>query len=701
MNAGRKISATSLWYCLLASIWVGVHSQVDEQTAVESCSGLGCLQAVQLYVSSEHPQSAMLHSVLLHYNCSKQCHVLAEQGLEDHARRFSKRSSAIGTSRTECSTFTNCNDAVDNSCIWSNNDQVAYHKSLEGTVPAVWSKTKDDCEKIPNCYTLGACSDIKGKSHCGWCLPSKRSFFVGPDMQPLSAPDSCRGQFVFDANACQPDMISDCTSLKSCKDIATSPRCGWCIIGTRGVGVVANGTFDGPLNDIMHCDQFYGKVSDCPQGSDGACAHTYKCTDISKIENGAKCAWCRNVNQAFRVNNGQYPGWVPCDANGWVSDASRCPTCDSITRCEEIGQAGRMCGWCVDSMSAMPGTQWGPSSGSCSKWIWEDTQCSDHIIADWSAMNNWCRGLTQCPVFETGWQELEDCLQNCPVTYGSLLSAHVPHQKCPCLARLIEGGTLNSTCIIRAMACVAKRNLMPCSEIKSCGDVFYSQCKWCPSLRSAIRRDQPCPNNERGLTSRKQCACEDLPHCGYMRDVPTCGWCLSNKRMFSGSVMGPSDTAACPDRSQWVFNYQSCPQDSFAQKCSDILACDHSWCMDKNELYSDTTGCTQVIQDPKRCPDWKSYVPYKPQYLVAEWSTVDWPLVAKLSRQLKRCEKVCDINAAVICARSCNTTVWHLFKRGTSAASDCGCFDDIFCKFFISSLLSKNSFAIVLKYKIF
>ncbi len=100
-------------------------------------------------------------------------------------------------------------------------------------------------------------------------------------------------------------------------------------------------------------------------------------TSCDLIKGHSDCGWCTSLNRAMAGSEDGGPKPGAC-AN-WVWKSSDC-NCAAMTKCKDIGDGKKNCGWCGGTVKqAMPGDKNGPSYGTCKDWIWDsnDKNCGN------------------------------------------------------------------------------------------------------------------------------------------------------------------------------------------------------------------------------------------------------------------------------------------------------------------------------------
>lgn len=232
-----------------------------------------------------------------------------------------------------------------------------------------------DSETICKVYqSCGDCLDTTKHPgvNCGWCpdarvcIPRSGQYRIIPqwfiDMyQTKTSPTydltkDCNAKtFIYNKFSC---TDTDCSSLLTCLECATTSACGWCaskdtcvnkaaFAAQKARGSGGSGSIDylcsenEPLIDSP-------AISTCPPP---------KCTNIKDCGSCTQttgCGWCKDSNKCMPLDanqigaaGGSAGGSMSCPQGSLVSQLFQCP-CSGLTRCTDCtGRPG--CGYCVKS----------------------------------------------------------------------------------------------------------------------------------------------------------------------------------------------------------------------------------------------------------------------------------------------------------------------------------------------------------------
>jgi hypothetical protein len=168
----------------------------------------------------------------------------------------------------------------------------------------------------------------------------------------------------------------DCSSASTCDDCTELPSCGWCTYSGTCESGNATESFTG-------CSAPYWSwtSSQCgtPAPSSGGRCDIGNC-DTCTAQAG--CGYCLSTSMCESGNaNGSSSS--DCSSADWAWSTSQCAVSsssfpnacgDASNDCVSCTTMGG-CGYCVSSTYCEGITASGSTSGECSQWVWNSTQC--------------------------------------------------------------------------------------------------------------------------------------------------------------------------------------------------------------------------------------------------------------------------------------------------------------------------------------
>ena len=173
---------------------------------------------------------------------------------------------------------------------------------------------------------------------------------------------------------------ADCVH-NTCTGCTGDAGCGWC----QTTQTCTDGTSTGPTSGS--CVDWDYLNSDCPAPlppNDGGCSQYKNCDGCTETSN---CGWCASTSTCS-IGTGSGPSSGSCAKWEWLdSDCTPNPapteSCSSHFGCSGCTtDPSDSCGWCNDDLSCKKGTSSGPTTGTCVSWDWVVPDCPSSADKD-------------------------------------------------------------------------------------------------------------------------------------------------------------------------------------------------------------------------------------------------------------------------------------------------------------------------------
>jgi hypothetical protein len=239
-----------------------------------------------------------------------------------------------------------------------------------------WTGSALDSATICSVFkSCGECLDTTKHPgvNCGWCpdanicIPRSGQYRIIPqwfiDMfQTKTSPTydltkDCKAKtFIYNKFSC---TDTDCSSLLTCLECATTSACGWCASKNTCVNKaalaaqIAQGSVGGSGGSGGSIDYLCSEsliessaISTCPPPT---CTNIRDCGSCTQTTG---CGWCKDSNKCMPLDanqigaaGGSAGGSMSCPQGSLVSQLFQCP-CAGLTKCTDCtGRPG--CGYCV------------------------------------------------------------------------------------------------------------------------------------------------------------------------------------------------------------------------------------------------------------------------------------------------------------------------------------------------------------------
>jgi len=103
------------------------------------------------------------------------------------------------------------------------------------------------------------------------------------------------------------------------------------------------------------------------------CLVNKDCTDCLKGNSKTHCGWCESTGQCL-TGNSNGPGGLKGNCSEWLFSSCVTNPCPSHKTCDSCAR-DPFCIWCLSTGNCVEGDSHGPTSGKCSKFVNNTSQC--------------------------------------------------------------------------------------------------------------------------------------------------------------------------------------------------------------------------------------------------------------------------------------------------------------------------------------